>query len=337
MVTQAGCAWTASGGAAWTSITTGAGSGSGDVVFTVQPNADAQTRATTISAGGQSHAVTQAAAAAPVCTYALDPTSQTVSASGGDARFRVVTQAGCAWTASGGAAWATIVTAAGTGTGDVVVTVQANTAAQTRAATITAGGQSHALTQAAPRRRSAPTRSIRRRRRSSASGGDARFRVVTQAGCAWTASGGAAWTSLTTSAGSGSGDVVFTVQANTATQTRAATITAGGQSHALTQAAAAAPVCTYSLDPASQTVAASGGTGTLPRGDAGRVRMDGLRRRRVDDDHHGLGNWQRGRGVHGAAEHGRADTRSDDRRRWSVSRADAGRCASGVAVNQARG
>jgi len=61
-VTQAGCAWTASGGAAWTTITTGSGTGSGDVVFTVQPNTAAQTRAATFAAGGQSHALTQAAA-----------------------------------------------------------------------------------------------------------------------------------------------------------------------------------------------------------------------------------------------------------------------------------
>ena len=257
VVTQAGCAWTAAGGADWTSITAGSGSGTGDVVFTVQANTAAQTRAATITAGGQSHAVTQAAAAAPTCTYALDPGSQTVAASGGEARFRVVTQAGCAWTAAGGAAWTSITTGSGSGTGDVVFTVQANTAAQTRAATITAGGQSHAVTQAA----AAPTCTYALEPTSQnvgASGGEARFRVATQSGCAWTASGGAAWTSITSGTGSGTGDVVFTVQANTAPQTRAATITAGGQSHSVTQAAAA-PTCTYALDPTSQNVGASGG------------------------------------------------------------------------------
>jgi hypothetical protein len=185
--------------------------------------------------------LTQAAAAAAECTYVLDPASQTVGASGGEARFRVVTQPGCAWTASGGAAWTTVTTGAGSGSGEVVLGVQPNTATQTRAATITAGGQSHALTQAA----AAPVCTYALDPGSQtvgASGGEARFRVLTQAGCAWTASGGAAWATVTTGAGSGSGEVVLSVQPNTATQTRAATITAGGQSHALSQAAAAAAV-----------------------------------------------------------------------------------------------
>jgi hypothetical protein len=258
VVTQSDCAWTTSGGANWASITTPNGSGTGEVVVTVQANPAQQTRATTIAAGGQTHSLTQAAAAAPACTYALDPASQTVGASGGEARFRVVTQAGCAWTPGGGASWATITSGAGSGTGDVVFIVQANTASQTRAATITAGGQAHAVTQAAA---AAPVCTYALEPTSQnvgASGGEARFRVATQAGCAWTAGGGAAWTSITAGAGPGPGDVVFTVQANTDPQTRVTTITAGGQSHAVTQAAAA-PVCTYALDPTSQTVGAGGG------------------------------------------------------------------------------
>jgi hypothetical protein len=257
VITQDGCAWTASGGAAWASLSAGAGSGSGDVVFTVQANTAQQPRTMTITAGGQSHAVTQAAAAAPACTYALEPGSQTVSASGGEARFRVVTQGGCAWTASGGAAWTSITSGTGSGSGDVAFTVQANTASQTRSTTITAGGQSHTVTQAAAT--PACTYALDPASQGvGASGGGARFRVVTQAGCGWTASGGASWTSITSGSGSGTGEVVFTVQANTAPQTRAATINAGGQSHTVTQAAAA-PVCTYSLQPSSQSVPATGG------------------------------------------------------------------------------
>jgi hypothetical protein len=258
VVTQDGCSWTASGGAAWASISAGAGNGTGQVVFTVQANTAPQSRTMAITAGGQSHAVTQAAAAAPACTYALDPASQTVAASGGEGRVRVITQDGCAWTASGGAAWASISAGAGNGPGDVVFTVQVNTAQQSRTMTITAGGQSHTVTQAAA---AAPvcTYSLEPGSQTvSASGGEARFRVVTQGGCGWTASGGAAWTSITSGTGSGTGDVVITVQANTAPQTRAATISAGGQSHTITQAAAAV-VCTYSLQPGAQTVPATGG------------------------------------------------------------------------------
>jgi hypothetical protein len=259
VTTQNGCAWTASGGATWASITSGAGSGTGDVVFTVQANTAQEPRVTTIAAGGQSHSLTQAAAAAPACTYSLDPGSQTVAASGGEARFRVTTQNGCAWTASGGATWASITSGAGSGTGDVVFSVQANTAQQTRAMTISAGGQAHAVTQAAAAAPACTYALDPGSQNIGASGGEARFRVVTQAGCAWTASGGAAWTSITSGAGSGTGEVVFTAQANTVPQTRSTSITAGGQSHAVTQAAAAAPVCTYALEPTSQNIGTSGG------------------------------------------------------------------------------
>jgi hypothetical protein len=259
VVTQTDCAWTTAGGANWASIATPGGSGTGEVVVTVQSNSAQQTRVATITAGGQSHALTQSAAAAPACTYSLDPASQTVGASGGEARFRVVTQTDCAWMTSGGANWASFAPPSGSGNGEVVVTVQANPAQQTRATTIAAGGQTHSLTQAAAAAPACTYALDPASQTVGASGGEARFRVVTQAGCAWTPGGGASWATITSGAGSGTGDVVFIVQANTASQTRAATITAGGQSHSVTQAAAAAPVCTYALEPTSQNVGASGG------------------------------------------------------------------------------
>ena len=230
---RADCAWSASEDADWITLATTSGNGDATVAYTVAANTQTTSRSASITIAGRTHRVTQAAAA-PACSYTLDPAAQSVGAGGGEARFRVVTQSGCAWTAASNAAWTTT-SSAGSGPGEVVLTVQPNTATATRAATITAGGQSHTLTQAA----AAPACSYTLdpgAQSVGAGGGEARFRVVTQSGCAWTAASNAAW-ATTSSAGSGPGEVVLTVQPNTTTAARAAAITAGGQSHTLSQAA----------------------------------------------------------------------------------------------------
>ena len=237
VTTQAGCGWTASGGAEWLSISNGTGTGSGEVSFIAMANPGTETRTATIVVGGQTHVVTQTGAA-PVCTYSLSPASTQLAAAGGEGRFGVSTQAGCAWSAGGGAPWISITAGAGNGSGEVVFTAQANATSDTRAASIVVGGQSHAVTQAA----AAPvcTYSLSPQSYAApAAGGEGRFTVLTQAGCAWNTSGGAGWITIGTASGAGQGEVVYTVQANTGTEARSAAIAVGGQSHSVTQPAPA--------------------------------------------------------------------------------------------------
>lgn len=69
-------------------------------------------------------------------------------------------------------------------------------------------------------------------------GGTGSVNVTTPAGCAWTASSGAAWITLTAGAsGNGNGTVSFSVAANPGTSSRTGTLTIAGQTFTVTQAA----------------------------------------------------------------------------------------------------
>lgn len=85
-----------------------------------------------------------------VCTFAINPTSQTLSSGGGSGSVAVTTAAGCTWTATSNDAWLTINSGTpGNGNGTVNYSVAANTGPQ-RTGTITAAGQTLTVTQAAP-------------------------------------------------------------------------------------------------------------------------------------------------------------------------------------------
>ncbi|MBS1791708.1 MAG: VCBS repeat-containing protein [Acidobacteria bacterium] len=82
------------------------------------------------------------------CTYAITPTSQPFTATGGTGIVNVTAQSGCAWTATSNAAWITLTSgASGSGNGTVGFTVAINSDA-TRTGTITIAGQTFTVTQA---------------------------------------------------------------------------------------------------------------------------------------------------------------------------------------------
>ena len=96
--------------------------------------------------GGQTFTVSQAAAS---CSFSLNPTSHSATASGGSSSFAVTTTAACAWTSSGVPAWITGVPANGTGTTTINFTVAANSDPTPRTANIIIGGQTFTVSQAA--------------------------------------------------------------------------------------------------------------------------------------------------------------------------------------------
>jgi hypothetical protein len=72
-----------------------------------------------------------------------------------------------------------------------------------------------------------------------------------------------AWIIVTSgSSGSGNGSVTFDVAANTGAAQNG-TLTIAGQTFSVTQAAASAPTCTYSIAPTSQSVAGGASTATV--------------------------------------------------------------------------
>ena len=85
------------------------------------------------------------------CTYAINPTSQSVAAAGGTGSTAVTAPTGCAWTGvSNNTSWLTVTSgASGNGTGTVAFSAAANPNATQRSGSLTIGGQTFSVTQAA--------------------------------------------------------------------------------------------------------------------------------------------------------------------------------------------
>jgi hypothetical protein len=255
--TLEGCHWTAASGVPWISITgTKNPNGSGAATFHIDSNPGDPRNAALVVAE-QSIQVSQGAASAP-CTYALDPSSVTVEATGGTTQFSIASRSGCGWRAATQAPWINLTgSPAGSGNGTVTLAITANTGAA-RVGTVTVQGQTFTVTQAAaatpcaysiaPANFSAPS-----------PGGTTTVAVTTTGGCTWTATSQAPWIIVSNGAtGSGNGAVTLAIAAN-ADGARSGVVTIAGHTFTVNQAAAPAP-CTYSIAPQTLTIAAGGGT-----------------------------------------------------------------------------
>jgi Putative binding domain, N-terminal/Viral BACON domain len=261
VTTTATCAWTATSNAGWITFTSvPSATGSGALGFSIVANAGAA-RSGTATIAGQTFTVTQAAAG---CSYGISPASQSVDSSGGSGSFGVTASSWCSWTASVGAPWITVTSGgSGSGNGTVAFSVAANAGAA-RSSTITVGGQTFAISQAA-----APpppcTYSIAPPSQSIDSTGGTGTVAVTasSATCAWTAaSNNPDWLTVTSGAsGTGNGSVAFNAAANSGAA-RSGTITIASQTFTVSQAAAP-PTCTFAISPMSQTLPLAGGGGTV--------------------------------------------------------------------------
>ncbi|MEW6131518.1 MAG: PQQ-dependent sugar dehydrogenase, partial [Acidobacteriota bacterium] len=129
------------------------------------------------------------------CSYSINPTSQTFSASGGSGSVTVNTTAGCMWSAMSNAAWLSITSStSGTGPGSVNFNVAANTTTSQRQGTLTIAGQTFTVTQSGI----TCTYSLSNGSQNFTSGGGSgSFNVITQTACNWTASPNANWVSIT--------------------------------------------------------------------------------------------------------------------------------------------
>jgi hypothetical protein len=256
----AGCGWAATSNAAWITITAGAtGSGNGKVTFNVAANTGSA-RTGTLTIGGNAFTVNQAAAAA--CSYAITPSTQSMSASGGGSSVDVSTANGCPWTATSNAAWLTVSSgASGTGDGKVAVSVAANTGGA-RTGTLTIAGQTFTVNQAAGLVCSYSIDPVAQSM-SAAGGAGTSIAVSTSTGCGWTAASNASWLTITSgSSGTGNGTVAFSAAPNTSASGRAGTLTIAGRTFAVLQAGAA-PACTYSISPNVATFGRKSGDGQV--------------------------------------------------------------------------
>ena len=205
---NAGCAWTASSGVPWITLTTPAsGSGNGNVGFTVAANTSPAGRVGSVTVGSATLTVNQAGAP---CTVSINPTSRSVTATGGNVNVGVSAAPGCPWTATSHALFVTITAgASGTGNGTVTLSVAQNTGIA-RTGTATIGGQMFTVNQACASSISPTSREVGAGLHTEQS-----VHVTTISGCAWTATSNASWLTIRSGAsGNGTGDVTFDVAAN---------------------------------------------------------------------------------------------------------------------------
>ncbi len=118
-----GCAWTAASNAPWIHASA-AGSGDGDVAYSVDANPSSSTRTGTMTIAGRTFSLKQRGATP--CKYVVSPTSVAISAKAKNRTVTVTAPSGCAWSAASNAAWITIVNgSSGVASGTVTYSVGA--------------------------------------------------------------------------------------------------------------------------------------------------------------------------------------------------------------------
>ena len=202
------------------------------------------------TSGNSSYAMLGVSIANSTCNYSFNPTGASHGAGAESGSFAVTATVGCAWSAGTPQAWIHT-TSSSSGNGTASYTVDANTGTTARSGSISAGGQTFTVNQAGITCAYTLSASSGSHGSAAASGS---FGVTATAGCAWSASTVQTWIH-TTSTGSGSGTVNYTVDANTSTNSRSGSITVGGQAFTVNQSGI---TCTYSLN----TTSASHGSGS---------------------------------------------------------------------------
>jgi trimeric autotransporter adhesin len=245
------CPWTATSNVSWVSIAgAGSGTGSGSVGFNVSSNIGPE-RTGSLTIAGRSFTVSQANG----CTFNVSPSSpQSVAHTAGNLSVSVTASSQqCQWTSSSSSSWITFSSgSSGTGDGASVLSIAANTGPP-RTGNVTIAGNSYSINQLSNCSYSLSSSSAS----SGASGTSGSFSINTVPGCTWNATSSAPWITVTTGqSGSGSGNVEFSVSANTGLL-RTGLLIAADQTFTVTQANG----CSAVFSPTSTSFPFSGGVG----------------------------------------------------------------------------
>lgn len=143
------CAWAATSNVPWVTITSGSGSGNGQVDYTLSANNTGEARFGQIDVSGQKVDINQVGGAAGLaCQYSPSRTQSTFDRSGGSSSILISTAPGCEWNVSTTQSWIRITGGlAGSGTGIVGYTVAANTTGQPRTGQVLVSGIAISITQ----------------------------------------------------------------------------------------------------------------------------------------------------------------------------------------------
>ena len=262
---QPSCRWTAVSQVDWVRVETGReGDGQGAVAMSVAPNAG-PAREGAVVVAGQTFSVSQSAASGPVpqpgCEFTVAPASESFAATGGEGLVRVVAAGpACVWTAASNVPWITVTLAGGSGPGAVRYAVAANNGAA-RAGILTVATSIVTVTQAAAATPGCELTISPQTESFPVAGGEGTVRVTASGpSCNWSAASSVSWLTVATNGGSGSGNVRYTVAANTGTA-RTGNLSVAGNTVSVTQAAVAA--CEYDVSPSSESFPAGGGDGSI--------------------------------------------------------------------------
>jgi hypothetical protein len=145
ITTSRDCTWSITTEAAWISIPGDhGGQGEASVAYSVAPNGVPSARSATVVVASQSLTLSQAAAP---CQFSLSRGGDAIGYGGGRLSVDLTTLTGCAWTASSGDGWISVVSGqTGNASGSVGVSVSANTGGA-RVGHVTIGGQTYTVTQ----------------------------------------------------------------------------------------------------------------------------------------------------------------------------------------------
>lgn len=237
------CSWTAVSNASWITITSGASrTGSGTVGYSVSQNTSTQ-RTGTMTVAGQTFTVTQSAGGTSACSFTVTPGSVTLSSLAQTGSVSVGSStSSCTWTAVSNSAWITVSSGSSgtrTGSGTVQYSVTQNTTTSSRTGTMTIAGKTVNIQQAAGSGMSCDFSLDKNLSNFDYLAQSGNITVTASAAsCPWTAKSNSEWiTTISGSSGTGSGNVTFSITMNTSSQQRSGTITVGGITYTVYQAA----------------------------------------------------------------------------------------------------
>lgn len=222
-----GCTWTATPSGSWIKISSGSsGAGSGIVSAALAANQTGATRAGSISVGGKTFAIKQAASS---CTYSLSG-DVNVPASGGTVEIAVTAPARCSWNTIPGSPFVSIVSGgSGSGNGAVTLALPANEGVQWLTPTAQIGSQTVALQQA-----NACDYTLSPQSLDAAAGSGSMTVTAKLPGCSWSPQSDSPWLSVSGS-GKGSGTFLYSITENDTGASRTANVTLDHQVFPVTQ------------------------------------------------------------------------------------------------------
>lgn len=230
--------WQASKVTSWVEFTgVTQGNGNGTVSFKVSPNLETSSRSTTITIGSKTISINQGPG--PGFTQ-VNPTSLAVNYVASTASFTITSNQ--PWSATSNVDWITFTTAAsGSGNGSLGISIQLNSTAQTRQATISIGSANISVTQGPTGYVNTDIKSVQ----LPAAGGSGPISI--SANIAWSFTSISPWIEIVSGAsGNGNGQLTYRVGANSSSSPRSGQIQGGDDDIITISQAGALPDLTLS-------------------------------------------------------------------------------------------